>query len=162
MPNSKLLTVNIFDSLFRYGGTCQWRVPRVVIIHMGTNDLIDLDIVQFKWLIEAVLLRCRQMLPDTIFIWSDILPRAFYQGARSQKGIDQKRKHVNKAAVGLFARIEGRVIKHSNMHWYDQCLFRDDDVHLDVWGQHIFTTNLRRALFFFLRNPDELVFNPGC
>ncbi|XP_072021493.1 uncharacterized protein [Amphiura filiformis] len=147
----------ITESMSRLGGS---HVPAVVIIHMGTNDLVGLDLLAFKHLLESVIAECKRLLPNTIFMWSGIIPRHFYKGARSQKGIDEKRKEVNKIAKRILARSEGRVIRHDNFRWDMSYLFRDDDVHLDILGQDQFTGNLRRALHFFLRHPEELEYHP--
>ena len=36
--------------------------PRVVIFHLGDNDLLKLDVVQFKQLVEDTLLQCKVIL----------------------------------------------------------------------------------------------------
>ena len=138
-----------------------WYAPRVVVIHMGGNDLQSLDIIQFKNLLEELLLQCKQILPHTFFIWSDILPRHHYQGARSQKGMDIKRKSLNKTARQLFLANEGRVIRHGNIHWSNICLFREDSIHLSDLGNQMFTNNLMEALNLFRNNPDVLVYSPN-
>ena len=149
----------IFESISNPFGTRQ--APCAAILHVGTNDLINLDLIQFKVLMQAVISECARLLPDTIFIWSDILPRFFYKGARSQKAIEVKRKEVNRMGRKLISGMDiGRVVRHTNISW-DSPFFRDDGVHLNETGQQVFTTNLREALHFFWSNPDVFQFQPS-
>ncbi len=138
-------------------GPC-WHAPRFVVLHMGTNDLISRDKVQLKHLLQCVISECKRLLPYSVIIWSDILPRHFYVGAWSQSSIESKRKSVNKTAHALVWANGGKVIKHRNFHWSNQGLFRDDFVHLSVYGQFLFTGNLQNALHFFNRYTSEQTF----
>ena len=151
----------IQQSINRYNGTWNWHAPVVVILHMGGNDLTQLDIVRFKRTLELVVYECRRMLPNTFLIWSDILPRFSYRGACSQKAIERKRKDLNKMARALILAHEGRVIKHPTFLWNSRNLFSADGVHLGRLGQKLFTGNLRKGLHFFRKNPEALVY-PAC
>ena len=100
---------------------------------------------------------CRSLLPYSTLIWSDILPRHWYQGARSQSSVELKRKTVNKTARAIVLAGGCKVFKHANINWASRSLFRDNYLHLDTLGQFLFTNNLREALHFFYRFPEAQV-----
>ena len=156
------LPLFIFESLSRnHCGTCPWpcrHAPTFVVLHVGTNDLISIDLVCFKHMLVDMVAQCRSLLPYSTLIWSDILPRHWYQGARSQSSVELKRKTVNKTARAIVLAGGGKVIKHANINWASRSLFRDDYLHLDILGQFLFTNNLREALHFFYRFPGALVY----
>ena len=149
----------IYKSLRRHYDTsaCTWpcnHVPAMIVIHVGTNDLLTLDLVQFRHRCRHVVAECIKLMPHSVMVWSDILPRHWYDGAHSQCSVDLKRKSMNKTARAIILANGGKVIKHANFHWETRSLFREDHLHLDLFGQFLFANNLRKALIFFHRNPE--------
>ena len=136
------LPLFIFEALDRHHcGACSWpcwHPPTYVVMHMGENDLITLDKLGFKHLLSSVISECRRLLPFSVIVWSDILPRQHYIGAKCQSAIESKRKAVNKTAHALMYAVGGKVIKHAI---------------LEVCGQFQFTESLQGALLFFRRFP---------
>jgi len=159
------LSLYLYDSLVRnHCGSCDWpcvHAPSFVVIHMGTNDLTTLDTMGFKFTLEDVIAECQFLLPHSIIVWSDILPRHFYKGAWSQPSMERKRKNVNRTARAIVLSNGGKVIRHDNIQWYLRSLFRSDLLHLDVFGHHLFTENLGAALKFFSRYPLEQIYRAG-
>lgn len=160
------LPLYLYDSLVnRHCGACDWpcirHAPSFVVIHMGTNDLTTLSTLGFKFTLAEILAECQFLLPHSVIVWSDILPRHFYRGAWSQSSMEVKRKAVNSTARAMVLASGGKVIRHDNIQWYTRCLFRSDLVHLDVLGQHFFTDNLGAALRYFSRYPLEQIYRAG-
>lgn len=156
----------IYQALVRHhaGSECAWpcsHAPRHVVLHVGTNDVLSLDLIQFKLECERVLAECRRLLPFAVIVWSDILPRHWYEGACSQSAVDKKRKSMNKTARSIVWGYGGVVIKHANFNWACRSLFREDFVHLDIFGQFLLTNNLRKGLQHFLRDQTAYVYRAG-
>ena len=77
--------------------------PSIIIVHIGTNDLVDVDEFSIRQRIALSMQRCIKCFPHTTVIWSDILPRLFYFGARSQLSLERKR-----CALNRWARSQGQ------------------------------------------------------
>ena len=52
--------------------------PSIIIVHLGTNDLLAVDEFSMRQPIALSMDRCLMQFPNTLLIWSDILPRVFY------------------------------------------------------------------------------------
>ena len=52
--------------------------PAVLIVHLGTNDLLSIDVFSVRQSISIFMGELKAQFPDTIIYWSDILPRVFF------------------------------------------------------------------------------------
>jgi hypothetical protein len=86
------------------------------------------------------------MFPETCLVWSDVLPRAVYRGARSNAKVEKARKSLNNAMKHYMPQCNGRVIHHHNIQWDAHHLFRRDGVHLNNIGNDVLLTNITDAL----------------
>lgn len=135
--------------------------PTTLIVHLGGNDLVDCSCLCFVRMVQDTLLTLRAALPDVMLVWSDILTRQFYKGARCQKAMDNKRKEINRKCRGLFIRAGGRAIRHPLIQWKQNDLFRNDGVHLSDAGNAIFLDTMQQAIETFISSgavsyPPEL------
>ena len=71
--------------------SCGGATPAIIIFHIGTNDLIKVDEFCMRQRILVSLQDCIRQFPSTKIVWSDILPRVFYFGAKSQPAVEKKR-----------------------------------------------------------------------
>ena len=130
--------------------------PNYILVQLGSNDLVN---VKSKELIESIncsFLRLSLLAPNTTIIWSDILPRAYWHGAKSQKNIDMARKRVNSVVRSRVLQSNGRAIKHPNITFSDFTLFRFDGAHLTDLGNSIYLNNIQGALEIFLSGGGHL------
>jgi hypothetical protein len=125
--------------------------PAVLIIHCGSNDLVGTASTSLVFQMKTDLKHLGHLLPTTVFIWSDLLPRLYWHGARSHKGIDSIRKRVNRSGKGLVLGMGGRVINHPDIV-EEVGLFRGDGVHLSDIGNDILLNDLQGALESFIKN----------
>ena len=122
----------------------QWPSPGMLIVHVGTNDLVDTDAFCLRQRITVFMRECRERYPNTRLVWSDIfLPRACYFGAFSQSRMEMKRRSINKWARS-FSR--SAVLHHPQFKWSAFTLFRFDAVHLSPAGNEYFRENLRNCI----------------
>ncbi|KAJ8320209.1 hypothetical protein KUTeg_001796 [Tegillarca granosa] len=121
-------------------------VPRIWILHVGGNDLIDYTTSMLCAKIEYDISILAQWLPNTIIIWSDILPRLYWRGSLNIKAIEKKRKRVNRSGRRSAFLVGGRVIHHQDITYDCPSLFRADKVHLTDVGNALFLNNLQNKL----------------
>lgn len=132
--------------------------PKILIIHLGSNDLVTEGLTSKKFVEEITcsLLRYNALLPNTKLVWSAILPRLYWHGAPLGSGhkIDKKRKKINKQTKKFISELRGGVIWHHNISVHNVNLFRYDGTHLSDEGNRIFLDNFRSGLLKFI--------NPNC
>ena len=102
--------------------------PAVLIIHLGTNDLIAMDVYSVRQ-------------SHTLVFWSESLPRVFYFGAHSQKNKEQQRKKINRWMRTCCQRNGCMILRHPQFIWSDLSLYRFDGVHLSEAGNAVFCDN---------------------
>jgi len=120
--------------------------PDVIVLQLGSNDLVS---VKNKVLIDDItcsVLRLRALLPSVRIIWSNILPRLYWHGANHPKQVDKARKRVNSAAKALVLTEGGAVIGHPTLLVKDLELFRHDGVHLSNEGNSVYLGTMRGAM----------------
>ena len=116
--------------------------PKIIIVHLGTNDLLHIDVFSIRQSIAIFMDEVRSRFPSSVLVWSDILPRVFYFGARSQKAVERQRKAINRWARVYSQRVGCQVLHHPQFVWSDLALYRHDGVHLSATGNDIFCNNL--------------------
>jgi lysophospholipase L1-like esterase len=120
--------------------------PSIIIVHIGTNDLVDVDEFSIRQRIVLSMKKCVKFFPHTTIIWSDILPRLFYFGARSQLSLERKRRALNRWARSQGRRLGVSILHHPQFKWTETALYRFDGVHLSPTGNQVFLGNFRCAI----------------
>ena len=99
------------------------------------------------------------------FVWSDILPRTYWQGiANTQKNLkmmNDKRKRFNRAGRQAVRGLShGRAIIHE-LDPTTPGLFKNDDdnTHLTLIGNAIFLNTFKEALKIFLTDNTQIVYD---
>ena len=116
--------------------------PGLIIVHIGTNDLVPLDAFCIRQSLRIFMEECCARFPGAQLVWSDILPRACFFGAFSQAKMEMKRRSINKWARKVGRRIGVAVLNHLQFKWSLFHLFRYDGVHLSQVGLELFRKNL--------------------
>ena len=122
------------------------RHPHWLIIHLGGNDLASVPLKQLIEMIQKDMKSYSFLFPETCLIWSDILPRATYRGARSNAKIEKARKSLNNAMKLFMPQINGQIIQHGNIQWNAHHLYRRDGVHMNNEGNDVLLTNMTNAM----------------
>lgn len=120
--------------------------PNVMILQLGSNDMVSM---KNRVLIEDIrcsVLRLRSLLPSVRIIWSNILPRHYWHGAENPKQVDKARKRVNSAVKGLVLAEGGAVIGHPALVVKEVQQFRNDGVHLSTKGNAVYLEGIRGAM----------------
>ena len=111
--------------------------PDVLLLQLGGNDLPRMDCRTLRWLIHNNLWTLGACLPDTILVWSHLLQRFFWRGARSPAAVERARKRVNGLAVQTVRALGGWDIPHPGITIQSASLFRRDGVHLSPEGNDL-------------------------
>ncbi|KAJ8322264.1 hypothetical protein KUTeg_000735 [Tegillarca granosa] len=109
--------------LEKYGVQIRWCSIRVSIASGVLRWEMKLDLLSLS------------KLPNTTVVWSCILPRLFWYGARSQVAIDN---------------VRGRVITKSDLSDKETGCYRFDGIHLSDIGNDIYLNALQGTLKSFL------------
>ena len=86
------------------------------------------------------------MFQETGIVWSDVLPRAGYRGARFNVKVENPRKSLNYAMKHYMPQFNGQVIHHHNIQWNARHLYRRDGVHLNNMGNDVLLANITDAM----------------
>ncbi|KAJ8307959.1 hypothetical protein KUTeg_014489 [Tegillarca granosa] len=106
-------------------------------------------VIQLRWEMKLDILSLSK-LPNTTVVWSCILPRLFWYGARSQVAIDNVRKRTNREISSYILKLGGRVITQSDLSDKETGCYRFDGIHLSDIGNDIYLNALQGALESFL------------
>ena len=119
--------------------------PKVLLIHLGSNDLVDTHGSALGKVVTQDLHNLHALLPDTVLIWSEVLPRRTWQGADNPAAVDRKRKRLNRRAILAISQLGGKVVRHGIVPG-DPGLYRDDNVHLSDVGTALFINAIQETL----------------
>ncbi len=123
-----------------------WAPPHILVIHLGSNDLVGNRTVDLGYNILNDLHAVAALIPQVKLIWSYMLPRRVWRGANSHKAMEKNRRRINRKAVDVVTSLGGGFIKH-DIDDRDPGLYREDDVHLSDIGNAIFVNEIQEALF---------------
>ncbi|XP_072854614.2 uncharacterized protein LOC140706831 [Pogona vitticeps] len=121
--------------------------PDILVIHLGGNDLPQ---VPGKALILDILRdleRLHALYPRMRIVWSTIIPRLHWRGAKNMDRVNNARRLVNKEVCrGVSKSGLGSVIGHRRILTSNLGYFREDGVHLSEAGLDILLDDLRGGL----------------
>ena len=120
--------------------------PSWICIHLGGNDLASIPLRALTTMALQDIKTLSKIAPNTMFIWSEILPRVHYRGANSDAKMEKTRKTLNAAIRKSILNLNGQCIKHPGIQWDIPSLFRHDGVHLSDKGNDIFLDNMKSTL----------------
>ncbi len=123
--------------------------PAVTIAHLGANDLVNVRARKLSRIIMEDIEELARYCPRCVFIWSDLLPRLFWKGAKSVTKIELKRKRINREGRQACLKMGGRFIKHTVDHNTPN-LFWEDGIHMNELGNDIFLHEIQGALEQFM------------
>ncbi|CAJ0933156.1 unnamed protein product [Ranitomeya imitator] len=122
------------------------QVPQILVIHLGGNDLGKRPCRELIKDIKFDVLRLWAMFPKVLVVWSDIVPRKVWQGARSPEGVNRARIKVNKAVSRFMARNGEVVVRHINLESGTGGYWRLDGVHLNAVGTDMWCLAIQEGI----------------
>lgn len=125
--------------------------PAICVIHVGSNDLVDVPFCNLIRHVEGDLEIIHSLMPNTVIVWSNILTRLFWFGAKNLKSIENCRARVNRKGRQItIDRCQGRAIYHDDISFDRTDLFRYDGTHLSRKGNVLFLSHFGNALHAFI------------
>ena len=137
--------------------------PTTVILHVGTCDIFKDTTANIRNRVDENLNNIRNLLPNSRIIWSDILPRQFYQNEERAKAGKRCTININKEAHKICRSLgNAHVIKTSRVfNPRVSALFKFDGLHLSPHGYDCYRQLLGDALVYFNSNPNAFSYPPG-
>ena len=123
--------------------------PSLVCIHLGSNDISSLKPNTLIIRMKNDILKCMEMFPNSIVVYSQLLSRRCWSGLLHEEG-ERRRVGVNQEMSNFTIGHGGKVLLHNNIEWRFKELFRDDGVHLTDKGNDLYIGNLKKAFREFL------------
>ena len=135
--------------LEEYPSSSCYGAPDLLLINLGTNDLLSMSSLGFHLTIQDFLSFCTSHMANTILVWCNILPRPYYYGAFNQGSLRRKRNTANRNARRAFIRAGHKNILVLDISPDNWALFRYDCLHLSPLGLDIFINTIKGALEYF-------------
>ncbi|XP_043942143.1 uncharacterized protein LOC122813737 [Protopterus annectens] len=129
--------------------------PDIVKLHLGGNDLTTCPLVDLKGEIMNILYKLLTWWPKMHIIWSDIIQRLDWKGARSIKAIEKIRRLHNSFMWGQMELCKGSVIHHTSIKARLPELYCYDSIHLSDSGLDLFICQLRDSVQFAKTKPHK-------
>lgn len=121
--------------------------PSIVFIHLGSSELGQEPFAKFLSVVKHDLGRLTESYPNTIFIWSTIMPRREWMNTIVEK---LRRKYNGK--VSFFAKTNGLKVSYLNdveKIAKDRILYRGKVSLEDI--SEVFIRSLKRSLDFAIK-----------
>ena len=135
----------------------RWPEPAMVILHTGSNDLGTMPTGQLRRRLVELMALVKAALPRSTVVWSDMLPRRQYRGARNDKAVKDASVSVNRYLRTFAARNGMRAVRHIRVSADNGVDFLHDGVHLSQQGNSKFQAELWLAIEAF-RSSDIVIF----
>jgi hypothetical protein len=109
--------------------------PHALVIHCRSNDIGMGSIREvLKHLIYATFI-VSKMLPNSLLIYSQILPRKKWRYNSNLRAIERARKRINRGIRTYYYQSNAKVITHADLQDGHTALYADDGVHLSFLGK---------------------------
>ncbi|XP_033759311.1 uncharacterized protein LOC117341555, partial [Pecten maximus] len=126
-------------------------IPQILVIHCGGNDIGQCVSCGLRHAIVKTLHKLMQLLPDTIFVWSQILPRLEWRNEIVHEAVERVRPRVNSKVASYLTGLGGKYITYPELQDCNPEFFVDK-VHLSNLGNDIFLYHVQQDLCGILAN----------
>ncbi|CAI5793588.1 Hypothetical predicted protein [Podarcis lilfordi] len=120
--------------------------PRVLILHLGGNDLVEQKGIALTLAARADIENLHALYPAMGIGWSNLLPRLCWRGVSNPSRINYAVKKINRAMRNLMRQIGGFSIPHPTIRAGTAGIFRADRVHLTPFGNDLWLHDLQQIL----------------
>ncbi|KAM4013588.1 uncharacterized protein ACNLHF_003677 [Anomaloglossus baeobatrachus] len=120
--------------------------PVILLIHAGGNDLCSSRLAKLLTTMRSDVDKFHGFFPELVLIWSEVIPRVAWQGARDAAAVERSRRTLN-ARMSRFIRFKGGVVvRHRQLEGDNSSLMLPDGVHLSDIGIDIFLPGLQDGI----------------
>ncbi|KAK3102187.1 hypothetical protein FSP39_009460 [Pinctada imbricata] len=124
--------------------------PQIILLHCGGNDIGKEKSIILRHRMVDTLLRLHKHFPNTMFVWSQILPRFKWRSFVPSKTLNKARVRLNRKMANLILSLGGAYIRYPELCEENMGFFADDKVHLSDLGNDMFLHHLQQGLQTFL------------
>lgn len=125
--------------------------PDWVMLHCGGSSIGTMPLLRLQKFIKLTVVNLQTILPNTRFIWSQILPRNYYRHMLSNIAGETARKRINKSLAPFIVKRKGACLKYPDLQQCSPKYYRDG-VHLSDTAQNTFLKTIRAGLLNILHN----------
>ena len=126
--------------------------------HLGGNDLVSTHLGKLTKQAQSDVRALATLCPETMLIWSDVLPRIRYRGAFKHNKVEKTRKTSNSSMRAYTRKMGGKSVRHHQIQWNMNQQFRPDGVHLNDLGNDVLIGNFHDSICCFEKNLGVLEF----
>ncbi|XP_075715662.1 uncharacterized protein LOC142750546 [Rhinoderma darwinii] len=116
--------------------------PVVLIIHAGGNYIGQVKMAELLSFIRTDLARFQDLFARCVVVWSEIVARTVWRGARNMAALERVRKLINVRVSRFIRSIGGIGLRHQSLEGDNADLLAPDGVHLNDIGLDIFLLDL--------------------
>ncbi|CAJ0949278.1 unnamed protein product [Ranitomeya imitator] len=120
--------------------------PTVVVIHAGGNDLASFPLAELLTLMRADLDKLPGFFPVMRLVWSELIPRLVWRGARELSAMERSRRTLNQRISHFIRFKNGVVVRHHRLEGDNSGFLLPDGVHLNDASLDIFLDGLREGV----------------
>ncbi|XP_039183958.1 uncharacterized protein LOC120301171 [Crotalus tigris] len=120
--------------------------PSVIIIHLGEDDLYNSNNTSFIISVRNDLGILKRAFPDTVIVWSSLLPRYSWRENQKPQCMELVQKDINKIMVNYCNKIGVHFLSHNLITSDKANLFLPDVNDLSDEGADIFIADLKKVL----------------
>jgi hypothetical protein len=102
--------------------------------------------------LETTVRKIQDMFPQTVIIWSQILPRLVWRGDQKHEALETVRRRVNSKMGTMVKSLNGHCIRYPEILDGDKSLFLPDDVHLNKLGNKNLPHRIQQAIYYFVKD----------
>ena len=136
---------NQIDIMCRYEDA-----PEFLIIHVAGNDIGYVRLGYLQYLIKKDFDWLFKKFPNTLIIWSQILPRRKWRYSSNLDKMENTRLRINSTVAKYFLSKGGGYIHYPEIKANNTFLDEKDGVHLTSLGNEVFLNTIQGAIETFL------------
>ena len=111
--------------------------PKFIVIHIGGNDIGASKVEHLRNDVKHVLTWVARNLPNTLIIWSQILPRINWRYSENFDAMERCRYRINNYVAFFVIRNGGAYIRYPEIK-VNNSFICSDGVHLTDLGNNVF------------------------
>lgn len=127
--------------------------PAYIVLHIGGNDIGNEKVGYLRNRIKVILRSIKRKMPDTIIIWSQILPRSSYRYSDNIKAMEKCRYRINNSIAKFVLTMGGKYIRHPDLFQNRSYLYEKDGVHPTKLGYELFLKDIQGGIEQFVSQP---------
>lgn len=123
-----------------------WPPPNAVVFHLGGNDLGHYKTLDLLCRIKVDLYQLHLILPNTVLIFSEIIPRLSWFLSPDLLFLEKIRKKNNRDMAKFMPSIGGMSFRHVELEGRIPGFYRSDNVHLSDVALDILNLDLQTSV----------------